>query len=379
MLPIRLGQAQPITKQTGNLTSGKTCDLPKKHAVDNQYDRPKQTSSDIRDYQSASSKAGKTKSANTSTGNGSIVKGTSSEPVQMCLATAAESGVEDQPVPDTITLVKSFGFLKSYLSRPHSLVVARCTVEMSNRQRSIDAEEKQAVFNILKSFNSLGTFSAEMDKKLNIRSVLLNILGETSHAVCPYEYPEPLQRNASIILNRLDIELGAEEALEQSKPSPELGALTATKRRRKTTIQTPSSELSRLAVEDPTFKHIMRGIQIGGDARSTYKLDTKYLTPPRNFRIFGHNGLEVGDWWPLQLCALRDGAHGSAQGGIAGSAITGAYSIIVSSTSSVQLYLRHAITFMVTIFNLLRSSLLRFPTNSSQLQRQLCRARPRPR
>ncbi|RAL63513.1 hypothetical protein DID88_003933 [Monilinia fructigena] len=46
---------------------------------------------------------------------------------------------------------------------------------------------------------------------------------------------------------------------------------------------------------------------------------------------YGHNGLTVGDCWPIQLAALRDGAHGSSQGGISGDKDLGAYSIMISS------------------------------------------------
>lgn len=49
-----------------------------------------------------------------------------------------------------------------------------------------------------------------------------------------------------------------------------------------------------------------------------------------NFRVFGHNGLINGQWWPIQLCLVRDGAHGTPQGGISGSTGEGATSIIVA-------------------------------------------------
>lgn len=45
---------------------------------------------------------------------------------------------------------------------------------------------------------------------------------------------------------------------------------------------------------------------------------------------FGNGLLVNGQWWPLQLCALRDGAHGATQGGISGTQGEGAYSVIVS-------------------------------------------------
>ncbi len=47
-------------------------------------------------------------------------------------------------------------------------------------------------------------------------------------------------------------------------------------------------------------------------------------------RIHGNNNTRVGYWAPFQLCLVRDGVHGSAQGGICGNAYNGAYSIIVT-------------------------------------------------
>lgn len=62
---------------------------------------------------------------------------------------------------------------------------------------------------------------------------------------------------------------------------------------------------------------------------TTYTLDPTYP-----YRIpadqIGHNGLHVGAWWPLQICAVRDGAHGDAEAGIHGHRDAGAFSIVVS-------------------------------------------------
>lgn len=46
--------------------------------------------------------------------------------------------------------------------------------------------------------------------------------------------------------------------------------------------------------------------------------------------IVGHNGLIVGQWWPLQMCAMRDGAHGEIEGGIHGTKDKGALSVVLS-------------------------------------------------
>lgn len=74
---------------------------------------------------------------------------------------------------------------------------------------------------------------------------------------------------------------------------------------------------------------LMKGIKIT-EARHggrTYALDPKY--PKKEAAVVGANGLEVGAWWPFQICALRDGAHGSRMGGIHGRG-DGAYSVVIS-------------------------------------------------
>ncbi|KAK4149946.1 PUA-like domain-containing protein [Chaetomidium leptoderma] len=66
----------------------------------------------------------------------------------------------------------------------------------------------------------------------------------------------------------------------------------------------------------------------------TYHLDERYIAHKRNARILGANNLTPGDWWPLQVVALYHGAHGSAIKGISGSAVEGAYSVVVSGKSA---------------------------------------------
>ncbi len=85
---------------------------------------------------------------------------------------------------------------------------------------------------------------------------------------------------------------------------------------------------------DPTHRiygtnGIMRGILVTrGQRGRVYIFDPAYQLRPA--AVFGHNGLAVGQWWPLQKAAMRDGAHGSAQAGIHGRADDGAYSVVVS-------------------------------------------------
>ena len=65
-----------------------------------------------------------------------------------------------------------------------------------------------------------------------------------------------------------------------------------------------------------------------------YRLDDSWEKVPTD--RFGHNGLTVGDWWPFQICALRDGAHGSRMGGIHGHVQRGAFSVVISGGTSYE-------------------------------------------
>ena len=73
---------------------------------------------------------------------------------------------------------------------------------------------------------------------------------------------------------------------------------------------------------------IMHGVALTGRARRTYKLDPRYKQ--RTAKVYGHNGLNSGDWFPYQIIALFRGAHGSAMGGVSGNTDLGAYSIVVA-------------------------------------------------
>lgn len=84
---------------------------------------------------------------------------------------------------------------------------------------------------------------------------------------------------------------------------------------------------------------LLRGIKVGkiksmvNNEASSDKLDPEY--PGRVKGTFhGDHHLVNGQWFPNQLCAVRDGAHNSAQGGISGNAKSGAWSIIVAGNST---------------------------------------------
>ena len=82
--------------------------------------------------------------------------------------------------------------------------------------------------------------------------------------------------------------------------------------------------------------HLLRGIDTGRKQRASgrtgvhHRLERDY--PARkSCNVTGANNLLNGQWWPLQICAMRDGAHGEIEAGIHGQPGKGAFSIILSS------------------------------------------------
>ncbi|KAM0699129.1 hypothetical protein Q7P36_001175 [Cladosporium allicinum] len=133
-----------------------------------------------------------------------------------------------------------------------------------------------------------------------------------------------------------------EETSEKDATNDEAAESSSAKRRKSSTSDTsakrnPLTELVTTTVRLPPANHpifgkhgVMHGLalQIDPDGKKEWILDSRY--PKREARVYGHNDLQVGDWWPMQLIALFHGAHGSGQGGIAGNAENGAYSVVTA-------------------------------------------------
>lgn len=161
-----------------------------------------------------------------------------------------------------------------------------------------------------------------------------------------FRYPEPYPTKAKELYELWEAQnWGAGEIEEDSdeEATPDEAETTQAEESSGPTIQPSHSQpagaqasgpVQRL-VREPDLNHrifgangIMRGILIVQGRIKAYKL---HPTAPRaNAKVYGHNNLQIGSWWPMQIAALRDGAHGARMGGIAGNATFGAYSIVVS-------------------------------------------------
>ncbi|KAF2820621.1 hypothetical protein CC86DRAFT_374296 [Ophiobolus disseminans] len=122
---------------------------------------------------------------------------------------------------------------------------------------------------------------------------------------------------------------------------------------KKARILTPENGLPRIFREDANFpsdlkadalllytrwcnekfsQDILRGIvTVKGKDRNGDRLDPTYRAKyPTNAKHIGEGDLVLGQWWPTQMCTVRDGAHGAPQGGIFGDKEHGTYSIVLS-------------------------------------------------
>jgi hypothetical protein len=115
------------------------------------------------------------------------------------------------------------------------------------------------------------------------------------------------------------------ETSSMAPPAPENSALKDVK------------EVLHFDKDNPVFGNggIMRGINVRLNKtkkKTSYFLDKSQRHKRAN--VVGHNSLIIGDCWPYMICLLRDGVHGSSQGGIYGTEASGAYSIIVLGSSA---------------------------------------------
>ena len=81
--------------------------------------------------------------------------------------------------------------------------------------------------------------------------------------------------------------------------------------------------------------HLLRGIdtkEVRGTSGKPVKTRSLQKDYPRKVscNYIGQGKLQNGQWWPLQICAMRDGAHGEIEAGIHGQPSKGAYSIVLS-------------------------------------------------
>ena len=201
----------------------------------------------------------------------------------------------------------------------------------------LDPEQTERVEMTLRALRTLPNINPEVEKKCKIESILKVITGEIATNKNSWTFPPPFPTIAAELLEQFEkLNWGADLVQDDSSSEEEEEVHVREKKKKpKKTIPVTKGPMN---VKAPPADHpiygsdgIMRGILHYRDVKVTTALNS--LFPGlRNDQCnnFGHNNITIGTWWPRQVCVLRDGAHGSKQGGIAGSKSLGAFSIVVS-------------------------------------------------
>ncbi|KAF6235087.1 hypothetical protein HO173_006714 [Letharia columbiana] len=246
------------------------------------------------------------------------------------IMTKAESnGLKPATVPSSPNAIVTFPFYPEIGRYEPQAIIGRFIVQLM-KPRQLTTNERQVVFNIVKALSQIETFTRAAEERLQIKFMLTGILGVWPKATRPYEFPETFQEAAAAILAKVEGDLDIEEVVDETRPASTSPAPASKGKKRGRKAADPRSPESRElpALNDLPVQSIMHNTVLTDGRRRVYRIDDKSATRPCN--SFGHNGIAVGQWWPYRICALRDGAHGAMQSGIAGSEKSGAYSIVVS-------------------------------------------------
>jgi hypothetical protein len=203
-----------------------------------------------------------------------------------------------QPLPEWYTDIKDKGFQMNQISRkkPPALVSLDVLKACIRRCESIANRTPH-----------LGTWE------------LTQAFDELRHQVHKAEIVVEVNKYTIKKARMIDVQIGLPRIfMEDARFPPDLKA--------------DSYQLYLRWLREDFSQDLLRGIKtVKGPNRGSDQLDLDYKKKhPADAKRYGDNGLVLGQWWPSQLCTLRDGAHGSSQGGIFGEKEKGAYSIVLS-------------------------------------------------
>lgn len=246
------------------------------------------------------------------------------------MSSPGESTIDkDIAVPSDPILLETYG----YRTRRRLCHLAlQLTHDPPNRTaRVLTEEEYRELESTLRALSSITDISPETAKILKLSDMLRILNGTASNT--KWVFPEPFPSIATTALQEYErANRGAVEEISVINQNATDDSHAG--HRFHPVMNNRSITLSRQpSPNHPIFgtAGIMRGILVDtSGGRVKRSIEPSQI---RNSKVVGHNGLTVGQWWPFQICALRDGAHGSMMSGIAGGENEGAFSIVVSGTS----------------------------------------------
>ncbi|KAM7182583.1 PUA-like domain containing protein [Naviculisporaceae sp. PSN 640] len=219
-------------------------------------------------------------------------------------------------------------------------------VKCKNQRRKAVPEDLTSRIEIVKSFLRYLEFEVEMTPKIKetyqLHQVLRLVEQEDFRDVAPADIAATCLR----LLAMYEEENWGEDQTEAQQPQTAMGedyleaqaasGSEPSTRRRSTPASAPATANMTLPPPDHPIwglNGIMHCLALSPSTRRNYVIDPRYAHKKRNAKVFGHNGLEPGIWWPYQKLAHFHGAHGAPIQGITGDPTLGAYSIVTSGSS----------------------------------------------
>lgn len=251
------------------------------------------------------------------------------------LSRARDLGLKDNEVPTDPAAILTHRYHYQYTSYTPSRIIAAYISRLSN-SKVLEERDCQVVYDILKSLSQLTNITIAVERALDIRFMLNGIMGEKPLRNRPYSFPHPFPADAATILDHVEQEMGYEEIVPKDDSPPPPTSPVAPNKKRKRSTTSPLATAKRQNVNRQNINPNAR--EYNGILRNLLITPTGFAIKDKSLAIschrFGENGLKVGDWWPFQVAAVRDGAHGASMAGIAGGQNDGAKSIVVGGCES---------------------------------------------
>lgn len=247
------------------------------------------------------------------------------------ISTAESLGLIPTNLPTDAEEIRLFHFSPDN-NYPANRNIGLLCIFLQTPKQYLNQQQRQIVFNVISALSKIERLDAEKEERMTIKWMLKTIMGDSPNAKRPYLFPDPFPNDAYIVLQTIEEKLSYEETIEASPTSsPTVSPTTSGVKRKRSSVDISRSvDRPVRDMNNPRAQALMRNIKIGTERR-TYKIKDHSLII--SSKRFGDNGLQVGQWWPFRICALRDGAHGAMQAGISGGIETGAFSIVVSGES----------------------------------------------
>ena len=243
------------------------------------------------------------------------------------LADATLIGLENRAVPSSFQALLNWHPDPEYKTLDITFIIRRYMVDLK-KKKELGTIKRQAVYDFLKSVSLLQDFDTTRARQSGIEMLLKGVTGEAALNL-PFEFPDPFPALAAHVLGIIESNSGYEEVVAAEDVAP------ATNPKKRKHGKEPTSrvvETPVVSMNDPAVRAeigaILDNVQRSGENGRNWKISDKTLIT--SSKRFGHNGLRIGQCWPFRVCALRDGAHGIGQAGIAGDQKDGARSIVIS-------------------------------------------------